>query len=160
MKSLSYTTVDLINKAIYTTQKKKKLYLNQLENVEGKTLFYVLTSVIMKNLDNSIEHYNELKREIGNDVEEIDFTTYDKISFTINQFNEKMLNPNIINTKDLMNFHLNFEKSLLILYISIKGILVKNKKDVETTAYEVTSDMIIEVEKNIEKLEKFIKNYS
>ncbi len=157
---MSYTTVDLINKAIYTTQKKKKLYSKQLEKVEGKTLFYVLTSVIMKNLDNSIEYYDELKREISSDVEEIDFATYDKISFTINEFNQKMLTPNITNTKDLMNCHLNFEKSLLTLYISIKGRLVKNKEDIKSTAYEVTSVMIIDVEKNIEKLEKFIRNYS
>ncbi len=157
---MPYTAVDLLDKAIYTAEKKKLLCLKSLEKIENGTPSYIVMNVIVKNLKQNIEYHKKLKEEIqASDEEEIDFIIYDKISFLINEFNQKIIMPDSTNIKSLISSYLNFQKSLLSLYIDIQGRLVKNEKDVRTNTYKIMFSMIKEQEKIIKNLEEFIKKY-
>jgi len=50
-----------------------------------------MSTVLIKQMDKTIEYYEKLKKVIsGMEFEEIDFVIYDKMSFLIDEFNRKV----------------------------------------------------------------------
>jgi len=158
---MAYNVLDLLDKAINIAEKRKKIYNEELTNISKDSSLYILMNVLIKNVDRTIEYLEKLKLETDNLTgEEIDFDIYDKISFLINEFNQKLFIPENLNIKTLLESSLDIEKNVLALYIDIQGRLVKKKEDTETNVYKLLSRVILQKEKKIKDLQTFIKTYS
>ena len=117
----------------------------------------LISKVLCNQIDDIIKYYYELKDEIRDtEYEEIDIITYDKISFLINEFNNKTYNPEIDNGKEYLNFSLNLAKDTYSLFIDIQGRLVHNKNDTSTKTYDILSKLISSINKKIITIEKTI----
>jgi len=155
---MGYNIIDLINKAIKITIRKKDLYRNIGQQKCDIPSIDIVIRVLIKQIDNTIKYYETLKKELGDvDFEEIDFGIYDRISFLINEFNERISEPQINNVRNLLEFFLGLEKNTYDLLIAIQGRLVKNTSDIHTKAYTILSDMIKNKANFIKTLEKIIK---
>jgi len=158
---MSYNVLDLLDKSINIAEKRKELYGKAILSTSKNSSLYILINVLIKNIDSTIEYLERLKLEKDNLTgEEIDFHIYDKISFLINEFNQKLFIPENLNIKILLNSSLDIEKNILALYIDIQGRLVKKKEDTETNVYKLLSKVILQSEKKIRDIQEFIKNYS
>lgn len=158
---MAYNVIDLINKSIDMEERRKKLYENIGKQQKEHSSIKIMSKVLIKNIDNTIKHYKDLNRELKNiELEEIDFWTYDKISFLINQYNKKQYEVSFDNVGDYIKFSLNIEKDMYSLLIDIKGRFVKDTKDTYTKTYEILSDIISNRVKHIETLEKILKSRS
>lgn len=155
---MAYNVIDLINKSIDMEERRKKLYENIGKQQKEHSSIKIMSKVLIKNIDNTIKHYKDLNRELKNiELEEIDFWTYDKISFLINQYNKKQYAVSFDNVGDYIKFSLNLEKDMYSLLIDIKGRFVKDTKDTYTKTYEILSDIISNRVKHIETLEKILR---
>ncbi|MBI6873920.1 hypothetical protein [Clostridium aciditolerans] len=158
---MSYTVIDLLDKAIVIAEKRKELYNELAVKTMRNSSLYIFVNVFIKNTDRTIEYYKQLKSEANNtNCEEIAFVVYDKISFLINEFNQKIFFLNNLSIKSLLKSSLDIEKDVLALFIDIQGRLVKSKEDTNTAAYKILSKVIIQKERNIKELQSFIKTYS
>lgn len=158
---MAYNVLDLLDKAINIAEKRKELYTTAISNASKNSSLYILINVLIKNADRTIEYFKKLKLEKDNLTgEEIDFDIYDKISFLINEFNQKLFIPKNLNIKILLESSLDIEKNVLALYIDIQGRLVKKKEDTETNVYKLLSKIIRQKEKKVRELQTFIKTYS
>lgn len=157
---MSYNVLDLLDKAINISKKKKGLYSSALVAVPKNSSLYLFLNILIKDMDKTIDYYKSLKLETTSLTgEEIDFVIYDKISFLINEFDQKIFIPEKLNTKTLLNVSLDIEKNVLALFIDIQGRLVKNKEDTKTNAYKTLSKVILKKDKKVKDLQNFIKTY-
>jgi hypothetical protein len=118
----------------------------------------ILSKVLVKQLDKTIEYYKALEKEIGDELfEEIDFGTYDKLSFLTNEYAKKLYVPEIQNTKQFFEFYINLERDLYALLIDIQGRFVKDTNDTNKSAYKILSAMIENKSKHIKTIEKTLK---
>lgn len=154
---MGYNVIDLIDKAINVSIKKKSIY----ENIQKKcdiTSIEIVSEILIKQINNTIRYYEILKKEIGQeDFEEIDLRIYDRISFLINEFNKKMYEPQINNPREFLEFSLVLEKNTYSLFIDIQGRFMENTSDMHTKTYKVLSDMISNKADFITTLEKILK---
>lgn len=158
---MAYNVIDLINKSIDMEERRKKLYENIGKQQKEHSSIKIMSKVLIKNIDKTIKHYKDLNKELKNiELEEIDFWTYDKISFLINQYNKKEYEVSFDNVGDYIKFSLNLEKDMYSLLIDIQGRYVKDIKDTYTKTYEILSDIISSRAKHIETLEKILKSRS
>lgn len=155
---MGYNVIDLINKAINITIRKKDIYEKiRQEKCDSQSMEIVLT-VLIKQIEKTIQYYETLKKEMGDaNFEEIDFGIYDRISFLINEFNEKMSEPQINNVRTFLEFSLGLEQNTYILFIEIQGRFVENTSDTHTKTYTILSNMINNKAEFITTLEKLIK---
>jgi len=87
---MGYNVIDLIDKAIDIEVRRKIIFENIGQKKSDIPSIKIISKVMIKNVDKTIQYYETLKKEIGNDdLDEIDFVIYDKISFLINEFNKK-----------------------------------------------------------------------
>ncbi|CDI50296.1 hypothetical protein [Clostridium tetani] len=157
---MAYTALDLLDKIIYVEEKKRDICGAGLEKAKNDTRIYILIKVIMKNLDRSIEFHKKLKEQMSKSkMEEIDFIVYDKISFLIDEFNGKLLAPDIFNVEGLIKFCLEFQRDVLALCIYIQGKIVQREEDMSTSTYKALNTIIVEKKKGIKNLEDFAKKY-
>lgn len=157
---MGYTALDLLDKIIYVIEKKKNICDVELEKMKNNAGIYVLIKVFMKNLDKSITFINALKKEIKKtDMEEIDFNIYDKISFSIHEFSNKMGSLDTFNTKSISKYFLDFQKDVLSLYIYIQGKIVQKQEDINTSTYMVLNTMIVQKKEQIKGLERLNEKY-
>lgn len=157
---MAYTVLDLLDKIIYVEEKKKNICGVELEKVKDDTRIYILVKVLMKNLNDSIEFHKELKEEVKKtEMEEIDFIIYDKVSFLIDEFSNKVIAPDNFNIKSIFKCCLDFQNNILSLYIYIQGKIVQREEDVGTSTYKVLNTMIVEKKKEVKELEDFAKRY-
>lgn len=155
---MAYNVIDLINKSIDMEERRKKLYENIGKQQKEHSSIKIMSKVLIKNIDKTINHYKDLNRELKNiELEEIDFWTYDKISFLINQYNKKQYEISFDNVGDYISFSLNIEKDMYSLLIDIQGRFVKDTKDTYTKTYEILSNIISNRVKHIETLEKILR---
>lgn len=156
--NVAYNVIDLINKSIDMEERRKKLYENIGKQQKEHSSIKIMSKVLIKNIDKTINHYKDLNRELKNiELEEIDFWTYDKISFLINQYNKKQYGISFDNVGDYISFSLNIEKDMYSLLIDIQGRFVKDTKDTYTKTYEILSNIISNRVKHIETLEKILR---
>lgn len=156
---MAYTAVDIIDKAIEISKRRIKAY-ERIEK-ENKDVPYVkiISKVIIKEAHKTIKYYEDSKRIVGNEnFEEIDFNTYDKISFLINQFNQRNYSLEFTNAKDYFKNLLEFQRDVRTLYVDIQGRLVKNADDVHKRTYEVLSDIIDYKTEQIRKLQEVLQS--
>lgn len=155
---MAYNAADLIEKSISISKIKVDIYGKiKNSNLENKSMS-ILIDILIKDTENTIIYYKKLLTEANETKgEEIDFFVYDKISFLINQFKERIYVPDISNVKDFIVFSLDFEKQSYGLLVDIQGRLVQDDSDTKTKAYKLLSKIIKRKTKLIEIIEKLVR---
>jgi wyosine [tRNA(Phe)-imidazoG37] synthetase (radical SAM superfamily) len=155
---MGYNVIDLINKAIDISIRKKAIYEHIGQRKCDIPSMEMVSTILIKQINNTIRYYETLKKKAEDKAfEEIDISIYDRISFLINEFNKKMHEPQINNIRDFLEFSLISEKDTYSLFIDIQGRFVKNTSDIHTETYNILSDMINNKVEFITTLEKIIK---
>lgn len=157
---MGYNIIDIIDKLMMIKKKTREIYLNISEMNEEDKAFSLVAIALMKIQEKHIVYYKELKKNIGKDVEKIDFWIYDKISFLIDEYKNRVdiLEVNPKNMKEILNLALDFEKKNSALIIDIQGRLVNKEVDVQSKTYSVLSEMIQKEEKYLNDLKNIIEN--
>ncbi|SHK77046.1 hypothetical protein SAMN02745163_04431 [Clostridium cavendishii DSM 21758] len=154
---MAYDITDIIDKAINIANKRKKIYI-KIAETSNNDCVKVFSNVLVKNVDRNISYYETLKSQVTNNtIEEIGIDIYDKISFLINEFNNRHYTPEINNTKDFLKFSINFEKDIDALFIDIQGRLVKTSNDTDSITYNSLYEIIKAKENLIKSLEQLSK---
>ncbi|QZY55654.1 hypothetical protein [Crassaminicella profunda] len=154
---MAYTGMDLINKALIIAKKRYEMYKNISKVMEEDFKIAIVANILVRSVEKNIDYYEKLKLELENDDDEIDFHTYDKISFLFNKFSQRFENPVIKDIDEFLRFSLDFENQVVAFYIDIQGRLVKKAEDTEKKAYKILSSIIEEKQKHINNLQMFIK---
>jgi hypothetical protein len=154
---MGYNIIDIINKSINIAVRRKAEY-EDIGKKCNKQSIKIMSVVLVKQLDKSIQYYEKLKKVTsGMEFEEIDFVIYDKISFLIDEFNRKVYKPDINNVRDYLKFFLDLEKDVYSLLVDVQGRFVKNTSDVSTKTYTILSHIINNEASHISTLEKMLK---
>lgn len=154
---MSYNILDVLDKLIFIQKEIRETY-KEIKTKTKDNKINILSSVLIKEEERHIEYYKKLKEKFTNELDEnIDFDIYDKISFLINQFKERLYYKSPNNVRELLEFALECEEQNKALLIDIQGRLVKNKEDSQTIAYKVLSIIIKEEEKHVKNIKFFIK---
>ena len=155
---MQYTSLDLLNKAINITRRRKKIYEEIERNENSNISVKIISKVLIKEVDRNIEFYNALiKRTSLDEFENIDFIIYDKISFLIDEFNNKEYKSEIKDVRTCIIFAITLEKDIYSLIINIQGRLVQGTKDTFSQIYKNLSDVINHKVSYIAMLEKILK---
>lgn len=156
---MAYTVVDIIDKSIEISNRRIKAYKKIEKEYEDVPYVNIVSKVVIKEAHKTIKYYEDYKNIAGNDdFEEIDFNTYDKISFLINQFNQRNYSLEFTNAKDYFKNLLEFQRDVRTLYVDIQGRLVKSADDVHKRTYEILSDIINYKTEQIRKLEEVLQS--
>lgn len=155
---MAYNIIDLLNKAISISIRKKEIYENIKQKKCDVPSMEIIPKILIKKINNTIEYYEALKKEIRDEsFEEIDIRIYDRISFLINEFNKKLYEPQINNPRDFLEFSLVLEKNTYSLFIDIQGRFTENTSDVHTKTYKILSEMINNKVDFVTTIEKVLK---
>lgn len=156
---MAYTAEDIIDKAIEISNRRIKAYERIEKENEDVPYVKIISKVIIKEAHKTIKYYEDSKRIVGNEnFEEIDFHTYDKISFLVNQFNQRTYSLEFTNAKEYFENLLEFQRDVRTLFVDIQGRLVRNADDVHKRTYEILSDIINYKTEQIRKLEQVLKS--
>ena len=154
---MGYNVLDIIDKAIDIQNRRKTILKSVVSEHKAKATIILMCKVLCNQIDEIISYYHELEDKIRDtEFEEIDIIIYDKISFLINEFNNKVYYADIENAKEYLKFSLNLAKDTYSLFIDIQGRLVKNINDTSTKTYDILSKIINNIKKQIETIEKTI----
>lgn len=152
---MGYNVVDIIDKAISIANKRKEI-ISEKHNPNPSAV--VISRVLIKEINKIIEYYEDLKNEIKScEIEEIDFYTYDKISFLMNSFSNKIKDVNVSSLRDFLKHSLETEKDLYAMFIDVRGRFVNKSSDVNTKTYETLTKIIENKARVIKMLEKSLK---
>ena len=154
---MGYNIIDIMNKAINIENRRKSIINNSI--IENKTspAIELISKVLCNQIDEIIKYYEELKIEINHaELEEIDFRTYDKMSFLINEFNERMYVLKVANVREFLKSTLEITKNKYSLFIDIQGRLVNNTSNTGSKTYEILSKIITNISKQIKTIERTI----
>lgn len=157
---MGYTIIDIIDKLIMIKMKTREIYLNISHMNREDKAFNLVAIALMKAQEKHIEYYEGLKGKIEKNVKGIDFLIYDKISFLIDEYKNRVdiLEVNPKNMEEILNLALDFEKKNSALIIDIQGRLVKKEVDVQTKTYSILSEMIKKEQKYLNDLKNIIEN--
>ncbi|PJI09574.1 MULTISPECIES: hypothetical protein [Clostridium] len=152
---MAYNIVDILDKAINVANKVKIEYETIGKEKCDIQSIKIMSKVLVKQLDKTIEYYESLKEQIGDtEFEEIDFFIYDKMASLINQFNKKTYIKDINNVRDYLMFSLGLEKDVYSLLIDVQGRFVEDTSDMNTETYKILSNIINNEAEHIAILEK------
>lgn len=155
---MAYTAADIIDKAIEILNRRIEEYERIEKENEDVPYVKIISKVIIKESHETMRYYEDSKHIVGNEsFEEIDFHTYDKISFLINQFNQRTYSLKFTNAKEYFENLLEFQRDVRTLYVDIQGRLVRNADDVNKITYEILTNIINHKTGQIIKLEEILK---
>lgn len=155
---MGYNVIDLINKGINIAIRRKTIFENIGQEKCDIPSMKIISKVLVKEIEKTIQYYETLKKEIGNEeFEEIDFVIYDKMSFLIDEFSKKICVPEINNVREYLKFSLDLSKDIHSLLIDVRGRFVKNTSDIHTKTYKILSDIINNIAMHITTIEKTLK---
>ncbi|MCY6485858.1 hypothetical protein OW763_16210 [Clostridium aestuarii] len=162
MRKIGYSIVDIIDKVISIKRKVQGIYKGILQEDNVDQSIKVIANALEKEQERHIKYYDQLKYKIENtdnaDIEEIDFVIYNKISYLVNEYKNKVY---ILNVKpksigEIWKIALDFEKENNALIINIQGRLVKKAVDVDSKTYKILSQMLEYEKKYIEFLKRYL----
>ncbi|MCY6372699.1 hypothetical protein [Clostridium ganghwense] len=156
---MGYNVLDVIDKLIMIKQKVKGIYINiSYMDIEEQAIKLVATALAQVQ-EKHIKYYEELRNKIGENTEEIDFVIYDKISFLIDEYKNRVdifeVKPKDI--KEILNLAFDFENKNGALIIDIQGRLVKKESDVETKTYRILSEILQKEQSYIKELKSILE---
>lgn len=151
---MGYNIIDILDKALDIAHNRKRLYTEISNQDDQLPAVKILAKVLADNVDKTFLLYKKLKKEVTNkEMEVIDFSIYDKISFLISQFNLRIHTVDIHSSKEFIEFSLDLEGEILALFLDIQGRLIKTSEDSNSTAYLILSNIIKTKNKLIHDLE-------
>lgn len=158
---MGYNVADIIEKAINIGTRKRIIYEKIGHDKRDILSINIISKVLLKEADKTIEYYKELLDEIKDmEFEEIDFSIYDKMSSLVSDFNHRMVIADVKNVREFLNYSLDMEKAVYSLLMDIQGRLVKNTDDIHTFTYRILGKIIsnkamqiVILEQTIEKIE-------
>lgn len=154
-----YNVADIVDKTIKIEEKRIVMINDLIDENRNLPTINLLGKVFRKESFKMISYYKDIKREISNcEVEEIDFRTYDKISFLITEFYNSMFIPHTKTPKEYLKHALNIAVDELALFIDIQGRIVNNSRNTYKITYEILSKIILRLEKQVENIDKLLKN--
>lgn len=140
---MAYNIIDILDKTISIAIKRKELYLHVDYKGKDKENFELIKRVLIKSIDKEVNYYQDLKENLKNEeLEDINFKIYDKISFLMNQFSNRIHCKDIDSIAMLIEHTLSLHKDIFALYISIQGKLVLAEKGSKNFAYEVLTEVL------------------
>lgn len=150
---MGYNVADIIEKAVKITMRRRTIYEKIGQEKCDILSIKVISKVLVKQIDKTIEYYQTLLDEINDtEFEEIDFSIYDKMSSLISDFNNRISVAEVTNVREFLNFSLDMEKAVYSLLIDIQGRFVKNASDIHTNTYRILTDIISNKAQHIEML--------
>lgn len=159
---MGYNVLDIINKLILIKEEVKKIYIKISSNSEENYAIKISANILARYQNKHIIHYKELKDKIKNDkLDEIDFVIYDKISFLIDEYKNKinLIESNPKNIKNILYLALRFQDENDALIIDIQGRLVKKEEDSKTKTYDILTQILNDEQKHTDELKLILKNY-
>lgn len=153
---MTYTILDLLDQLILLEENGKKMYQHMVEINTTNNKIQMISKILAKEEERHIECYKELKDQMKDASEEIDFDIYDKIYSLIHKFKLYMTPTDTQDRNRLLEFALDFEKQNVALLIDIQGRMVRKEKDSQTYVYKALSEIIEEEKNHVNNLESFI----
>ena len=157
---MAYNIIDLIDRSINTSEKILLLYENAIKHENQFDSFCVLVSIFVKYRYKKITYYNSLKETLkSNQLRDIDFSTYDKISSLIYEFNNNLSSNWNSNIKTFIQWIINTNKDGRALLIDIRGRLIERFPKKFELEYDILTNLIHMEEKYILDLENTYKDF-
>ena len=157
---MGYNAIDIIDKCMIIEEKKMKILEAIANSNDISAKVKIVVKVLVKEVDRIIQYYDNIKRELQeiNDLADIDFRSYDKISFLMNEYIKKLdlLKMNNKSSKVFLEAFLDLSKDKKALFVDIQGRLFNNMKTNDKT-YEVLSQIISFSNYEIRTIAKTIK---
>ena len=164
---MGYNIIDILNKSIIIEENKRKIFkkiinedsLNLIKSELIRLRLIVLVKTFLKDIDRVIDYYEELKNRINiSSIEEIDFRTYDKIAFLMNEYDNKIkyMDLDEISPKEYVDITLDLTKDKYALLIDIQGRLYNNTNDNKSSTYEVLTNLINHTDNHIKVIENIV----
>ena len=164
---MGYNIIDIVNKGIIIEENKRKIFkkiinedsLNLIKSELIRLRLIVLVKTFLKDIDRVIDYYEELKNRINiSSIEEIDFRTYDKIAFLMNEYDNKIkyMDLDEISPKEYVDITLDLTKDKYALLIDIQGRLYNNTNDNKSSTYEVLTNLINHTDNHIKVIENIV----
>jgi hypothetical protein len=154
---MGYNVADIIEKAIKIAVRRRDIYENIGMERNDNLSIKIMSSVLVKQMDKTIEYYRTLLDEVNDVVfEEIDFSTYDKMSSLISDFNTRINVIDINSSREFLMFFLKLEKAVYSLLMDVQGRLVKNTDDIHTKTYKILFDITKTKARQIEMIERML----
>lgn len=156
--AMTYTVVDLLDKFISIEQAGYELYMKIASETDVTEKIKVLARVFALEEKRHIDVFSNMKDKVKDDSGiVIDFSIYDRASQLISEFIKFTRNLLIKDTRELIEFCLNFEEENLALLVIIQGILIQSQEDEKTTKYKVLTELIKEEQNHIRDISIFKK---
>ena len=156
---MAYNGIDLIEKCVKIEQQKKMILDNILDDIRDMRL-KIIIKVLIKDINRTIGYYKSVEKNL-NDIEldEIDFKTYDRISFLINGYSERIdiLYLTNLSVREYINTYLQLIKDKSSLFIDLQGRLYNNTNNNSTRTYEILALLIDYTQSRTIRIEKMIK---
>ena len=164
---MGYNIIDIVNKCIIIEENKRNIFkkiinedsLNLIKSELIRLRLIVLVKTFLKDIDRVIDYYEELKNRINiSSIEEIDFRTYDKIAFLMNEYDNKIkyMDLDEISPKEYVDITLDLTKDKYALLIDIQGRLYNNTNDNKSSTYEVLTNLINHTDNHIKVIENIV----
>lgn len=154
---MGYNIIDIINKTINIENRRKFKIKSVIAKNQVIPSVKLISKILCDEIDETIRYYEKLKEEIKNtEIDEIDVRTYDKMSFLINEFNNRENVIEVTNVRSYLKSSLNLAKNEYSLFIDIQGRLVNNTSNTDTKTYEILSKIITNIMNQIRDIEKTI----
>lgn len=158
---MSYNVIDIIDKTIKIEEKRIMIINDLINENENLPTINLLGKVFEKESRKMIEYCVDIKSEIKDtELEEIDFRTYDKISFLINEFCNKVYMPIVEKPKEYLNNILMISGDELALFIDIQGRLVNNSNSTNGITYKILSQIILKLQNHVDSINKLVYKIS
>lgn len=147
-----YDIRDILRKAIEIASMKRSAY-QKLQDNSGDIRMRVLIGVFIKAMNSDISYYQRVIENVSDQMATgLDFSTFDKISSLVNQFERLITDIHITDRKELVRYVLEQEKASYALMVDIQGRLVVTET-ASSIAYYVFSELIHNKKHYIEELE-------
>lgn len=159
---MAYNVLDIVDKAITVDNKSKEIINKEAKIKSEIKVIQLMNKVMSEQLDISISYYEGVKRQLqGRDLKDVDFMTYDKISFLVNEFLSKLHFPKLNNAIDYLMFTYELSKERYSLFVDIQGRLVNNTGDTSSEIYVILTGIIDNINEQIIKIEEVLnKKYT
>lgn len=155
---MAYTVFDLLDKFIMIEEYGYEMYMKIVDSNAVEEKVKTVARVFANEEKRHYNFFNKLKNEVEYKPGIIvDLLIYDKASKLISEFLSYDRSILLKDTRQILEFCLEFEKANLALLLNIQGILVKSQEDQETDSYQVFTQLINEEQKHIREISGFIK---
>lgn len=142
---MGYNAIDLIDKCMSIEVKKRKILKTIADSDDISARLRIVIKALLKDINRVMDYYDNIKKELCEieELSDIEFRTYDKISFLVNEYNNKieMLNMKKNSPKEFLQFFLELTIDKHTLFVDIQGRLYNNMK-ANDKAYKILSQII------------------